>query len=293
MRLFPQWLRALPDHVQALSIETKTVAALTILLTCFAGLGVNSYLTMSATSSKLVVLRDQTLPRQTVVMDIANDIVAMHMKVFRFVTLASNGVTSKLLDSLASEVRPELQNETTRLQILAAHRSGDTEKRELALIGAKWASYVRGVTDLLDVGRTDAPMAAMMLGATVESFQEIAGHLGAMSSQVNNHTSSLASQVLLSVDANTRCPAFGGAAGMIISVLVAMAFARSLVKPIVAVTRAMQKISRGAARSTSRSVITTARTKSSKLSRPLRRSAARPSSMPRRSPHRAGASTWR
>ena len=247
MRLIPQWLHALPDRVHALSIETKTFATLSILLSCFAGLGVNSYLTMSATSNKLAALRDQTLPEQTVVMDIANDIVATHMKVFRVVTLASNGVSNKLLDSLNAEVLSELDSETRRLQILAERRhSFDAKTRELTLISTKWAIYVRGVTDLLDVGRTDAPMAAMMLGATDESFQEIAGHLSAMSSQVNSHTSSLATQVLLSVDANKLWLAFGGAAGMIISLLVAMAFARSLVKPIVAATQAMQKISRGA-----------------------------------------------
>lgn len=247
MRRFPRWLRALPDCVQALSIETKTFATLTILLSCFAVLGANSYLTLSTTSKRLSVLRDQTLPEQTVVMDIANDIVATHMKVFRVVTLASNGVTSKLLDPLNSEVLSELESETIRLQILAERRhSFDSRKRELQLISAKWTIYVRGVADLLDVGRTDAPMAVMMLGATDESFQEIAAHLRAMSSQVNSHTSSLASQVLLSVDANKRWLALGGAVGMILSVLVAMAFARALVKPILAVTRAMQKISRGA-----------------------------------------------
>ena len=247
MKIPTRLLRALPDFIRDLSIETKSFAALAILLSCFAVVGVNSYLTMNTTSDKLAVLRDRTLPEQTVVADISNDIVATHMKVFRVVTLASNGVTNKVLDPLYAEVRSELDAETTRLNILAERQhSIDANKHELALMTKKWSSYVGGVTDLLDVGRTDAPMAAMMLGAVDEEFQQIAGHLGAMSSQVNGYTSSLASDVLVNVEANKLWLAYGGTAGMLISILVAIGFARSLVKPIVAVTKAMQKVSSGA-----------------------------------------------
>ncbi len=246
MKILPRLLHAFPVFMRDLPIQTKTFAALFILLSCFAVLGANSYLTMSATSDKLSVLHDQTLPDQTVVMDIAKDIVATHMKVFRVVTLASNGVTNKLLDSLYSEVLAELQGETTRLRILAEHHySLDAENGELPLIIKKWSLYVSGVTDLLDVGRTDAPMAAMMLGATDEDFQQIAGHLAAMSSQVNQHTASIASDVLANVDVNRLWLAFGGTAGMLVGVLVALGFVRALVKPIVAVTQAMQKVSCG------------------------------------------------
>jgi diguanylate cyclase (GGDEF)-like protein len=240
-------LHALRDHIQTLSIKTKTFAALAVLLSCFAVLGVNSYLTMSTTSDKLGLLRDQTLPEQGVAMDISNDIIATHMKVFRFVTLASNGVTRKLLDSLYSEVLSELDGETIRLKILADRRhSFNTGKRELELITTRWSSYVSGVRDLMDVGKTDAPMAAMMLGATDEDFQTIAAHLSAMSSQINGRTASLASDILVNADTNKLWLAYGGTAGMLISVFVAMGFAKSLVKPIVAVTQAMQRVSCGA-----------------------------------------------
>ncbi len=247
MRMPPQLSRMLPDFMRALSIETKTFAALAVLLSCFAVLGSNSFLTMSETSDKLSALRDRTLPAQTVVMDISSDIVATHMKVFRVVTLASNGVTNGLLDALYAEVLAELEGETRRLTIMADRPySVDASTRELTLVTTRWSQYVNGVKDLLDVGRTDAPMAAMMLGATDEDFQQIAGHLGAMSAKVNEHTSSLASAVLVDAEANKRWLAYGGTAGMIISMLVAMGFARSLVRPIVAVTQAMQKVSTGA-----------------------------------------------
>jgi diguanylate cyclase (GGDEF)-like protein len=245
--MLAQRLHQLNKRIGALSIRTKTFAALAILLSCFAVLGINSYVTMRTTSDKLGVLRAHTLPEQTVVMDFANDVIATHMKVFRFVTLASNGVSRKLLDSVRAEVLSELDGETGRLKALADRRASfNSGTRELALITTTWSLYVGGVRDLLDVGRTDAPMAAMMLGATDEDFQTIATHLSALSSLANERTAALASDILVSVDANRLWLAFGGTGGMIISVFVAMGFARSFVRPIVAVTHAMQKVSCGA-----------------------------------------------
>jgi len=234
------------DIIRSLSIRTKTFAALAVLLSCFAALGVNSYCTMRTTSEQLSLVRGNTLPKEAVVIDIANDIIATHMKVFRYVTLASNGVTRKFLDSLYSEVLSELDGETIRLKILAERRDMfDSGKRELDLITTKWSMYLRGVGDLMEVGKTDAAMATIMLGAIDEDFQTISAHLLAMSSQVSKRTASVVSDILANADTNKLWLAFGGIGGMIVSVFVAMAFARSLVKPIQTVTQAMRKVSSG------------------------------------------------
>jgi diguanylate cyclase (GGDEF)-like protein len=232
---------------RTVSIKTKTFAALAILLCCFAVLGINSYLTMRTTGNQLEVLQTNTLPTQAVAMGISGDINATHIKVFRFVTLASNGGTKRLLDSLYSEVLAELDEETSRLRNLSdPHYSLDSEKQELELIAAEWPMYVDSAKSLMNVGKADAPMAAMMMGAVDGDFQTIATHLGSISTHVSNRTSSAVSNILLKVAVNKLWLAFGGAAGMIISVFVAMGFAKSLIRPIEAVTHAMRKVSSGA-----------------------------------------------
>jgi diguanylate cyclase (GGDEF)-like protein len=229
------------------SIKTKTFAALAILLSCFAVLGINSYLTMRATGNQLETLQTNTLPTQAVAMGIFDDINATHMKVFRFATLASNSVTKRHRDSLYSEVLAELDEETGRLRNLAdPHYSFDSEKQDLELIIAKWPMYVDGAKNLMNVGRTDAPTAAVMMAAIDGDFQTIAAHLSSISTHVNNRTASVVSNILLNVAVSKLWLAFGGAAGMIISVFVAMSFAKSLIRPIEAVTHAMRKVSSGA-----------------------------------------------
>jgi diguanylate cyclase (GGDEF)-like protein len=235
------------DFARSLSIKTKTITALAVLLSCFAVLGINSYATLQQTHTQLSAVRSQTLPKQTIEMAIANDTVATHMKVFRFVTLASNEVSRDYLATLYTEVVSELEGETIRLKNLAARGDmSDFEKQELELVTTKWSMYVAGAKDLMDVGKTDAPMAAMMLGATDEDFQTIAAHLGAMSWHVNMRTGSVISDILNNVDSNKLWLAFGGVAGMLISIIIAIDFVRSLVRPIQAVTHTLRQVSSGA-----------------------------------------------
>lgn len=112
------------------SIKTKTIGALAILLGSFALLGLNSFLTMGTTADPLRVVRTNALANQTVAMDIAKDITATQMKIFRFATLVSNGVSKKLLDQLYMEIIADVKAETQRLKILGNRREmSESEKK--------------------------------------------------------------------------------------------------------------------------------------------------------------------
>jgi len=229
------------------SIKSKTFGAFAVLLSCFAVLGVSSFLTMKTIDDRLDALRTGTLPAQTVVTDIFNDISATHLKVFRFVTLTSNGASKALLDSLYSEVLWELDGEASGLRGLANPRySFGSETQELQAVTTKWLQYVDSAKNLMVVGRGDAPRAAMAMGAIDEDFQTIAAHLSAIASHANNRTASATSNILVDVAVSKLWFAFGGLVGMIICIFVAMTFTKSLVRPIEVVTSAMRKISSGA-----------------------------------------------
>ena len=227
-----------------LSLKTKTFLGLVVFLLCFAALGIKSYSTLTATSTRLGEVYSDTLPKQTVLIGLSDDVTATHMKVFRFVTLASNGVTPKLLSSLYSDVVQDLKGYTIRFEGLRKHAAlHSMEEQELELIRARWSAYVEGVRDLMDVGAADAAMAAMMLGATDEDFQAIAGHLSTISSQVNRQTKSVVSGIMASVDSGTVWLVSGGSVGMLICFLVAFGFVNSLIRPLQAVTSAMKQVS--------------------------------------------------
>jgi methyl-accepting chemotaxis protein len=229
------------------SIKTKTIGALAILLGSFALLGLNSFLTMGTTADQLRVVRTNTLTNQTVAMNIANDITTTQMKIFRFATLANNGVSKRFLNQLYMEIIADVQAETQRLKILGNRREmSGSEKREFEVITKQWEQYVSGIEDLLDVSRKDAPMATMMLGANDEQFQAIAAQVRGISSRFNKHTESVISDILTAVDSSRQWLALGGIGGLLISIIVALAFVGSLIKPIQAVTAAMQQISAGA-----------------------------------------------
>ena len=237
------------DLVWNLSIRTKTFAVLAVLLSCFAVLGANSYLTMTTIAVRLAAVRSDALPTQTVAKEVSDDIFATHMKVFRYVTLAlaSNGLSQQLLDAMHSEILSELDGETARLKIFARRSIlSEAEKKELNLVNIQWKDYIDGVKNVLKIGRTAAPMAVVMLGGTDEKFQTIAQHLSAMSALIIRRTTSTVADTVNNIDTNRLWLALGGIAGMLISMLVAMSFAKSIVKPIQAVTQAMREVSSGA-----------------------------------------------
>jgi diguanylate cyclase (GGDEF)-like protein len=114
-----------------------------------------------------------------------------------------------------------------------------------ANLSAGWGKYVQAAKDTLDVGRTDPPMATMMLGATDDDFQKVASNLGKMSNFAGMQTSAAAQELVATSERNKEILALGGVAGLSLSFFVALVVGRSIVKPIQSVTKAMTEVSSG------------------------------------------------
>ena len=167
-------------------------------------------------------------------------------KLFRFVTWASNGVNAQLLKSISDEVLANLLDVSGRFDSFDARSDlSPAERSVLANLSAGWGKYVHAVKDTLDVGRTDAPMATMMLGATDDDFQKVASNLGKMSNFAGIQTRAAAQELVATAERNKEILALGGLAGLSLSFFVALVVGRSIVKPIQSVTKAMTEVSSG------------------------------------------------
>jgi hypothetical protein len=86
----------------------------------------------------------------------------------------SRAINEKLLHSLRDEIETDFSSVRTSFNELAAR--GDLSagiKAELRALDQKSQKYEGTARDVLDVGRTDPPMATMMLGQTDDSFTKI------------------------------------------------------------------------------------------------------------------------
>jgi len=94
------------------------------------------------------------------------------MKIFRYVSWDSNGVSADLLKRLYSQINDDLDSLSGRIADLA-HRSdlSSQERTEMQELLAKWAVCKSHAKDTIDVGQTDAAMATMMLGQTDDTFR--------------------------------------------------------------------------------------------------------------------------
>jgi hypothetical protein len=101
-----------------LSIRTKAFAASLVLLLCLVGIGGNAYFTSERVAADLEALTGVNLPKQQIVAKLVNDVTAIHLKVFRYVSWASNSVSESLLRSLRAETRSDLRAVKDRIEAI-------------------------------------------------------------------------------------------------------------------------------------------------------------------------------
>jgi hypothetical protein len=91
-----------------LSVQIKASAASVLLLICLLALGTNAYLTSTRSAAGLRVLTNELIPKQQAFSKVSEAVVATHMKIFRYVSWASNGVSDMLLKPLYAEINSDL-----------------------------------------------------------------------------------------------------------------------------------------------------------------------------------------
>ena len=107
-------------------------------------------------------------------MAVNNAVISAHMRVFRYVSWASNGVNDKLLRNLRKDIDADFWTVQENFKQLAARPDlSAAEKTDLNALQAKLTQYRSTAKDVLDVGATDAAMATMMLGQTDDKFTSI------------------------------------------------------------------------------------------------------------------------
>lgn len=231
---------------QDLPIRVKAFTVPAVFMLFLAAFGVNAYLAAGRSARDLNALTSNNLPKQQAVSNLNDDVIATHVEVFRFVTWTSNGVNARLLKSISDEVTTNLSLIRGRFQAFNARPDlSPAERAAMADLSAKWEKYVSAAMDTLDVGRTDAPMATMMLGATDDDFQKVAADLGMMADLARLQTGEAAQRLVATADRNKLVLALVGITGTLISVFVALLVGRSIIQPIQSVTRAMTEVSSG------------------------------------------------
>jgi methyl-accepting chemotaxis protein len=118
-------------------------------------------------------------------------------------------------------------------------------KTELNALEEKLQKYESTVRDVLDVGRTDPPMATMMLGQTDDSFTAIELNIRRILDAIIAQSYSIVEELSIATRRETASLGLGLVACFLLS-MAAMAFvARSIVRPITSITNVMQRLSTG------------------------------------------------
>jgi adenylate cyclase len=229
-----------------LSVQIKAFAASAVLLICLISLGTIAYVTLDKSGDGLHTLSSKILPKQQAFALVNDGIVALHMKTFRYVSWASNGVSDVLLTSLSAEISANVRAINLDLETLAARAElSPFEKLNLKDLISKWQQYENSARDTIEVGSTDAAMATMMLGQTDDKFTAVASDFKRMADSVAANTNSISTELYTDAERKKRVLAIGAILGVLLSTVTTVLVSRSIVKPIQSVTNVMRQLSSG------------------------------------------------
>jgi methyl-accepting chemotaxis protein len=229
-----------------LTIRSKAFTAFAVALICLIGMAVTVQLTSSKVARSLHELSRSNLPTRGAAAAVNNAVVTAHMRVFRYVSWASNGVSDNLLRDLRKQIAADFLVIDENFKELAARPDlSAAEKTDLIALRDKLTKYESTAKDVLEVGSTDPAMATMMLGQTDDRFTSVESDvrkiLGAITAQSD------------AIVGNLAAATGGETLSLEIGLFVCLAFAvagmafmtRSIVKPITSITQAMQKLATG------------------------------------------------
>lgn len=234
------------SFLENLSIQVKAFAASAVLLVCLILLGAVAYVTLDKSQEGLRTLSKTTLPSQQAFALVKDDIAAVQMRTFRYVSWASNSVKESVLTALSRQIDLDLQAIGKQIGALRALNGlSPTQQAALKSLGGKWKAYESSVKDMLEIGSSDAPMATMMLGQADDRFVVLASDFQKLSDSLANHANESSNALFKDAEQKKIILAIGAAAGLLLSMLISVVVSRSIVRPIKSVTNSMQQLSAG------------------------------------------------
>ena len=229
-----------------LSIQIKASAAFAVLLVCLLSLGANAYITSTKSVEGLRILSHKIESKLAAFSGLHSDIIAMHLKIFRYVSWASNSVSDKLLSGLYSQISADLNALSFRVEDLGSRSDlSDEERAALQDLKLNWHKYKSEAKDAIDVGQTDAAMATMMLGQTDYGFNAVDADLEKLSIETTESANGVRADLLADAERNKLFIILGTVLGFFVSAAVIAVVRSSIVLPIKSITDVMQKLSTG------------------------------------------------
>jgi methyl-accepting chemotaxis protein len=213
---------------------------------CLIGMATTLVLASRQVARNLHELDRSNLPTRAAAAAVNNAVVSAHIRVFRYVSWASNGVNAGLLQNLRKDIEADFASIQEDFRALAARSDlSPAEKTSLDALQGKLAQYQSTAKDVLDVGATDPAMATMMLGQTDDKFTSIETDVRRLLKAVTGQSDLIVENLSGATSAETYSLAIGLLICFAFSIAVIVFILRSVIRPTRAITEAMQALSRG------------------------------------------------
>jgi len=239
-------LRGIFGVFHNLPITLKAAAASVVLFISLLALGANAYVTSTKSAEGLRLLSHDLEPKLQDISGLSEAVVATQLKIFRYVSWASNGVSDTLLKQLYQEIVADIGRLGSRIEALGrrADLSAD-ERSALQTLTAKWQKCRSQAKDTIDVGQSDPAMATMMLGATDDGFKAVASEIENLAIETTETANGVRTSLYADAEQNKQIIIYCTLLGLVVSAFVTFLAGAAIVGPIKSITTVMQQLSAG------------------------------------------------
>jgi diguanylate cyclase (GGDEF)-like protein len=233
--------------INDLPVRLKALAAFAALLICLCGLGSGAMLTLDQSTEGLRSLSGITLPKQNVVDELTIALTDVHVGMFRFVALAGNRASERLLEPAEQQLILKLEELGAALASFVERPGLDVQERATAQrLVAGYDDYSRSVRETVEIGRKNPAIATMLLSGTDGEYERVSSELQRIAALVVSGTVSVSRELVAQAERNKLLLTIAGALGVLASLAVAVLVTRSIIDPIRSITKAMKAVSAGA-----------------------------------------------
>src|SRR5215468_1869428 len=172
-----------------LSIRAKAFATPVFLLLCLALLGAEAYTTLGGNADGLTRLAQSDLAKKKLADDITASITSSQLKLFRYVSWLSNGISGEALKVLEKEIVADASSASAGLQELKSRRDlSAQDQTAIASLEKNWEKYRTVAVSTLEMGAIQPGMAVMMFGEADDLSKTISAELKSITDSATKRT---------------------------------------------------------------------------------------------------------
>lgn len=230
-----------------LPVGVKNMLSFFVLFVTLGTVTFIGYTSLQKNSKSVITISDELIPKMIKSERYVLEASMIQTDVFRYASIASNGVTGETLEKAGAAVQESIDAFAAKIQqsldTLSAEDADQSERLQKVI--ELLTEYKSAVGTVIEFGAIDASMSVAMVGNTDDTYKEIQKLLKEQTGVITERSGAIVTNIKASGAMSTRQFLIIAAVGTLISLVASLVLNRIIVGTIKAVTKSLEAIASG------------------------------------------------